>query len=110
VSIEGRDPRSQHGRFVRVARLRTPAIQFTFDGTRVEAQEGEGVLAVLLKGNDHVRRLEFNGEGRAGFCLMGACQDCWVWLGGGRARACTTLVSDGMAIFTNPPDAFPRDA
>jgi predicted molibdopterin-dependent oxidoreductase YjgC len=110
VPIEGRDLRSQRGRFVRVVRLRTPTVQFTFDCTRVEAQEGESLLAALLKRSGHVRRLEFNGEGRAGFCLMGACQDCWVWLGGGRARACTTLVSDGMAIFTNPPDAFPRDA
>ena len=26
-----------------------------------------------------LRAAEFGPEARAGFCLMGACQDCWVW-------------------------------
>jgi aerobic-type carbon monoxide dehydrogenase small subunit (CoxS/CutS family) len=41
---------------------------------------------------------------RAGFCLMGACQDCWVWLAdGSRLRACTTLLAEGMQVRTEPP-------
>jgi len=40
---------------------------------------------------------------RAGFCLMGACQDCWVALTDGRRlRACTTLAEDGMALEPIP--------
>jgi predicted molibdopterin-dependent oxidoreductase YjgC len=32
---------------------------------------------------------------------MGACQDCWVRLADGRRiRACTTLVSAGLAVAT----------
>ena len=41
----------------------------------------------------------------AGFCLMGACQDCWVWLEDGRrVRACTTYVEPGLSIRTTWPD------
>jgi peptide/nickel transport system ATP-binding protein len=35
---------------------------------------------------------------RAGFCLMGACQDCWVTVEGIRRRACGTLVTPGMQV------------
>ena len=45
-----------------------------------------------------LRRHEFSDEARAGFCLMGACQDCWVWLADGRrVRACTTRGRRGHA-------------
>ncbi|MCG7391597.1 (2Fe-2S)-binding protein [Microvirga sp. ACRRW] len=60
------------------------------------------MLAVLLLNGKVVRHLEFGGAPRAGFCLMGACQDCWVSLvGGERVRACTTLAADGMAVWTD---------
>ena len=37
---------------------------------------------------------------RAGFCLMAACQDCWVRLADGRRlRACSTPVEPGMAVI-----------
>ena len=37
---------------------------------------------------------------RAGFCLMGACQDCWVELADGRrVQACSTTVEPGMAVL-----------
>ncbi|MFM8990423.1 MAG: 2Fe-2S iron-sulfur cluster-binding protein, partial [Alphaproteobacteria bacterium] len=48
---------------------------------------------------------EFGEGARAGFCLMGACQDCFVALvDGSRVRACTTLVSEGMAVLTGASD------
>jgi NADH dehydrogenase/NADH:ubiquinone oxidoreductase subunit G len=38
---------------------------------------------------------------------MGACQDCWVRLEDGRRlRACTTLVTDGLAVETGPDPAW----
>jgi predicted molibdopterin-dependent oxidoreductase YjgC len=53
-----------------------------------------------------VRNTEFSGEPRAGFCLMGACQDCWVQLEDGtRIRACSTIIKDGMCIQTRPIEA-----
>ncbi len=49
-------------------------------------------------------RRRCDGTPRAGFCLMGACQDCWVWTPQGqRLRACATPVTEGMAICTRPP-------
>jgi predicted molibdopterin-dependent oxidoreductase YjgC len=53
-----------------------------------------------------VRDSEFGDGPRAGFCLMGACQDCWVWTPEGqRLRACSTTVEPGMRVLTTPPRA-----
>jgi predicted molibdopterin-dependent oxidoreductase YjgC len=105
-------PRQAHvGRFVRATRLRSAPVRITVDGVPVEAQEGESLLVVILRARGSVRSSEFTGEPRAGFCLMGACQDCWVWLaGGGRARACTTPVAAGLEVLTEPPAEFPPHA
>jgi hypothetical protein len=53
-----------------------------------------------------VRDSEFGDGPRAGFCLMGACQDCWVWTpDGDRLRACSTVAEAGMSVLTRPPAA-----
>ncbi len=79
------------------------ALRLTIDGATVEAVEGDSLLAVLLLTGRVVRHLEFDGAPRAGFCLMGACQDCWVSLGDGeRVRACTTPAANDMVIWTDP--------
>jgi aerobic-type carbon monoxide dehydrogenase small subunit (CoxS/CutS family) len=50
-----------------------------------------------------LRGSDFSAEPRAGFCLMGACQDCWVRLGDGRrVRACSTLLEAGQHISREP--------
>ena len=88
---------------LRIAEFDAPLLSITIDGEPVEVRRGETVLAAILARGDHLRRHEANGEKRAGFCLMGACQDCWVWLGPGRrGRACTTPVEEGMRISTAP--------
>jgi len=90
------------GQFVRAVPRHGATLRLTIDGDMVEAVEGDSVLAVLLLNGRAVRYLEFGGAPRAGFCLMGACQDCWVSLGDGeRVRACTTLAADGMDIWTD---------
>ena len=95
--------RVSKGQFVRVATRRGASLRLTIDGDPVEAVEGDSLLAVLMLNGRAVWHLEFGGEPRAGFCLMGACQDCWVWLGDGeRVRACTTLAADGIAVWTDP--------
>ncbi|WP_291296825.1 (2Fe-2S)-binding protein [Elioraea sp.] len=82
----------------------------TIDGDVVQAFAGESVLVAVLAHTTRLRTHEVDGAPRAGFCLMGACQDCWVWLADGhRIRACTTRVVDGMAVLTGPP-AGPADA
>lgn len=77
-----------------------PALRFTLDGAAMEARQGDTLLtAILGGGGGHLRHSEFGDGPRAGFCLMGACQDCWVRVEGrGTVRACGTLVADGMAV------------
>lgn len=93
------------GQFHRLAETARRRVRFTLGETPVEALEGDTLLTALLVAGRHVRRSEFGGEARAGFCLMGACQDCWVALGDGRrVRACTTLVEEGMAVAGEAPE------
>jgi predicted molibdopterin-dependent oxidoreductase YjgC len=76
-------------------------VHFTLDGRQVSALAGDTVLTAVLTQHDHLRRNEFGGEPRAGFCMMGACQDCWIGTAeGGRLRACTTFVDAGMSLVT----------
>ncbi len=96
------DDLAGNGQLMRVAQRTGKRISITIDGREIGATAGDSVLAAVLTHGRQLRELEFGGSPRAGFCLMGACQDCWVWLEtGGRIRACTTLVADGMAIRTS---------
>ena len=87
--------------FRRLAAIDRPVLICAIDGAEVEALEGDTVLTAILVRQRAVRTFEFDSQPRAGFCLMGACQDCWVGLAGRRrVRACTTPVSAGMQITT----------
>jgi D-hydroxyproline dehydrogenase subunit gamma len=101
---------NMNGRFVRAVVPRGPRVRILVDGVEVTAYTGESVLVAVLAARNALRQHEFSDEARAGFCLMGACQDCWVWLADqARVRACTTVVSDGMSILTGSPPGFSRD-
>jgi aerobic-type carbon monoxide dehydrogenase small subunit (CoxS/CutS family) len=64
---------------------------------------GDTLLTAVLTCAEHLRGSDFSAERRAGFCLMGACQDCWVRLADGRrVRACSTLLEEGLAISREP--------
>lgn len=94
------------GRFQRVAETGRAALTIFVDGAAVRALEGDSVLVAMLASGGHVRSSEFGDGQRAGFCLMGACQDCWVWTtDGDRLRACTTPVTDGLRVSTRTPEA-----
>lgn len=89
------------GLFRRLKPRAGAAIPFTIDGETVEARAGDLLLSAILLHRTALRRFEFGDSDRAGFCLMGACQDCWVTLADGtRLRACTTAVAPGMAVVT----------
>jgi predicted molibdopterin-dependent oxidoreductase YjgC len=76
-------------------------IAFTLDGRACSALEGDTVLTALLTQGQRLRESDFSDAPRAGFCLMGACQDCWVQLESGeRLRACTTPLLPGMQVRT----------
>ena len=95
------------GRLVRAIVPDVPVVHIRIDGEEVVAYAGDSVLVAVLTARNALRQHEFSDEMRAGFCLMGACQDCWVWLAdNSRVRACTTSVADGMHVLTGPPTGF----
>ena len=74
---------------------------FEIDGAPATALAGDTLLVAILANAGSVRESEFGDGARAGFCLMGACQDCWVWTAAGeRLRARSTEVAAGMRIVT----------
>src|SRR5258708_3626465 len=98
-----------NGRLMRAVVPDGPPLCIRVDGVEVQAYTGESVLVAVLAARNALRQHEFSDGARAGFCLMGACQDCWVWLADGRRiRACTTVVADGMHVSTGVPPDFPR--
>jgi aerobic-type carbon monoxide dehydrogenase small subunit (CoxS/CutS family) len=98
--------RSIVGRFKRLAEIGREPIILLVDGEPVTALEGDTLMVAMLGDGQHLRNSEFGDGKRAGFCLMGACQDCWVWTEDGeRLRACSTLAGDGMRISTAQPEA-----
>lgn len=98
-------PRSSPpARFVRLAETDRAALALQIDGQPATALAGDTLLVALLSHGRRVRDSEFGDGPRAGFCLMGACQDCWVWTPEGeRLRACSTPVEAGMSVCTRPP-------
>ncbi|PRE81641.1 (2Fe-2S)-binding protein [Burkholderia gladioli] len=89
---------------IRVAETRRASLSFVLDGVAVEALAGDTLLTAILTQQRHLRVSEFGDGPRAGFCLIGACQDCWVSdEGGARLRACSTPVREGMRVVTGKP-------
>lgn len=96
------DAAPEVGLFHRLVPRDGAPIPFTIDGVPAEARAGDLLLTAILLHRPTVRCFEFGEGGRAGFCLMAACQDCWVSLADGRRlRACTAQVEPGMAIVIN---------
>ncbi|MFM9925677.1 (2Fe-2S)-binding protein [Variovorax sp. H27-G14] len=82
------------------------AVPFTLDGAPASALAGDTVLTAVLTQGTQLRRNEFSGLPRAGFCMMGACQDCWIATDEGeRLRACATFIAPGMALVTGKNSA-----
>ncbi|WP_221792152.1 (2Fe-2S)-binding protein [Aquisediminimonas sediminicola] len=94
-----------NGRFTRLAETDRPKVNIIVDGQPVQAMAGDTLMVAMLSSGTSLRSAEFGPEKRAGFCLMGACQDCWVWTAdGGRLRACSTPVENGQQISTSQPE------
>jgi len=87
----------------RLAESDRPALDFLLDGEPARGLLGDTVLTAVLTCSEHLRGSDFSAEPRAGFCLMGACQDCGVRLGDGRrVRACSTMLEAGQQINREP--------
>ena len=80
-----------------------PRLAFALDGQPASGLLGDTLLTAVLTASEHLRGSDFRAEPRAGFCMMGACQDCWVRLEDGRrVRACSTLLEEGQVISRDP--------
>lgn len=87
----------------RIAETGRETVEFTLDGRTCQALAGDTVLTAVLSQQDRLRIEEFNAAPRAGFCLMGACQDCWMLTEEGtRLRACSTFIAPGMRLLSVP--------
>ncbi len=96
------------GRLVRLAEVDRVPLRFFLDGSECKALTGDTVLSAVLSVAPALRRSEFGPEARAGFCLMGACQDCWIWQENGpRLRACSTPLTEGMRLLSDAPGEWP---
>ncbi len=93
-------------RFVRLSETGRKPVAIIVDGVAFDALEGDTLSVAILSGRSYLRMSGLGDTSRAGFCMMGACQECWVWrVDGTRLRACTTPVSAGMNIVTKQPEA-----
>jgi aerobic-type carbon monoxide dehydrogenase small subunit (CoxS/CutS family) len=89
--------------FKRLSETRRPRLAFTLDGQAASGLLGDTLLTAVLTQAEHLRGSDFSAAPRAGFCLMGACQDCWLRLGDGRrVRACSTLLEAGQVVVREP--------
>ena len=86
---------------VRLVERERPALAFSLDGAPAMAQDGDTILTAVLTMRRHLGERDVGDAPRAGFCLMGACQECWVGVDGLPVRACGTLISAGMRVATD---------
>ena len=95
------------GQLRRLLSVERSPIHCIIDGLRVVALAGDTVLTALLTNRKFIGAE--GGEGgrdRSAFCLMGACQECWVRLADSTAiRACTSRLEPGMQIVTDTVSA-----
>lgn len=93
------DSKHSDAQWVRVTEMTREAVTFYLDGMALSALAGDSVLTAILVNRSRLRKTEFSQEPRAGFCVIGACQDCWIWQeDGARLRACTTRLVPGMRL------------
>ncbi len=87
----------------RLAETDRPCVAFMLDGAPCTALAGDTVLTAVLTQGERLRVSEFSAAPRAGFCMMGACQDCWMQREDGtRLRACSTYIEPGMRLRSTP--------
>jgi predicted molibdopterin-dependent oxidoreductase YjgC len=92
---------SESPQFHRLAERSGEQLVITVDNRDVAVRQGDLIITAVLLHQKAIRRFEFGDGFRAGYCLMAACQDCWVSLGDGRrVRACDTIVEPGMEVRT----------
>lgn len=73
---------------------------FIVDGEVVDGFEGDILMVVMFILGCVLCDSEFGDGCCLGFCLMGVCQDCWVWIVEGECLCvCIMVVVNGFFIF-----------
>jgi predicted molibdopterin-dependent oxidoreductase YjgC len=80
-----------------------PTITFSFEGRRIEAQEGDTVASALIAAGIEGMRSTFrNNKERLPYCMMGVCFDCLVQIDGEPdQQSCMVELCDGMEVKRN---------
>lgn len=74
-------------------------ISLTVDGTLLTCSAGQTVASALLMHHSYLMRRSPNANAPRGpFCMMGACQECAIYIDGAISCACQTEVRDGMQV------------
>lgn len=80
-----------------------PRVRVMLDGQALDLPEGANLAAALLGAGVTVfRKTPVSGAPRGPFCMMGACFDCLVQIGGESVQACMTPVKAGLQIARVP--------
>jgi predicted molibdopterin-dependent oxidoreductase YjgC len=85
---------------IRVANVgRGERISILVDGEAVAAHEGEMLAAALLAAGILQLRVSPSAAApRGAFCLMGACQECAIFVDGHIRQACQVPARDGLQV------------
>lgn len=76
-----------------------PRVTVRMDGRDLTLRQGANLAAELLvSGVMPFRHTPVSGAPRGPFCMMGACFDCLIEVGGTSRRACLMEVSAGLEI------------
>jgi len=71
--------------------------EIEWDGRALPARAGEPLAAALIAaGVQRFRATSLSGAPRGAFCMMGACFDCVVLVGGEAVQACMIRVTPGL--------------
>jgi threonine dehydrogenase-like Zn-dependent dehydrogenase len=74
-------------------------IRFRFDGTEIQAREGQSLAAALLTAGQARLATAPDGAPRGVWCGIGMCHECLVSVDGIAAvRACLCTARDGMRV------------
>src|SRR5437879_3510209 len=101
ASSQGSIEELAQSQMVRLVERDRSSLTFSLDGSPAIAREGDTILTAVLTLRRVLALPEPDDGPRAGFCLMGACQECWVAIDGAPVRACGTLIAAGMRVATH---------
>ena len=75
-------------------------IKIFFEGSSLDAVEGQTVAAALLsEGHLFFRNSVISGQPRAPYCMMGVCYECMLEIDGqSNQQSCLLPVREGMKI------------